>query len=173
MRRRDHGYAPDERTPYPDRHDGVYAIMAETLQIIGAILVLAGFAGAQLGWVGAASVSYLTVNAVGAALLAILALLDGAWGFLLLEGVWTVVSVISLAGALRRSALRRSPLRSSALRRGVLHRRPRLRAVLDREHGDQQHDQEGDLGAGVGQTHRDRGERQDGADRAVAQPADP
>ncbi len=75
------------------------------LQIIGAVLVLTGFAASQLGWLGARSISYLTLNIVGAALLAALALHDGDWGFLLLEGVWVAVSLASLGRELRvRSA---------------------------------------------------------------------
>jgi hypothetical protein len=95
--------------------------MTDLLQIIGAVLVLTGFAGSQLGWVGARSVSYLTVNAVGAGLLAALALHGREWGFLLLEGVWTLVSLVSLTGVLRH--------------------RPSLRPVLDRQRGHQQQDQ--------------------------------
>lgn len=113
--------APDERTPYPAQHDGVYAIMTDLLQIVGALLVLGGFTGAQLGWLDARSVPYLSVNAAGAALLAALALHDRDWGFLLLEGVWAVVSLGSLAGVLRR----RTP----------------LRPVLDGQHHDQEPDQ--------------------------------
>jgi hypothetical protein len=121
IRRRDQAPAPDERTPYPAWHDGVYAIMTDLLQIAGALLVLGGFTGAQLGWLGARSVTYLILNAAGAALLAALALHDRSWGFLLLEGVWTVVSLISLAGVLRG--------------------RPAPRPVLDGQHRDQEPDQ--------------------------------
>jgi hypothetical protein len=113
--------APDERTPHPAQHDGVYAIMTDSLQIAGALLVLGGFTGAQLGLLDARSVSYLSVNAAGAALLAALARHDRDWGFLLLEGVWAVVSLGSLAGVLRR----RTP----------------LRPVLDGQHHDQEPDQ--------------------------------
>jgi hypothetical protein len=73
----------------------------DVLQIIGALLVLAGYAGSQLGWVSARSIPYLMVNIFGAGLLAWLAWTSRDWGFLLLEGVWTLVSVVSLAAVLR------------------------------------------------------------------------
>jgi len=75
--------------------------MIQVLQVVGAILILAGFAGAQAGWLDGKSVPYLVLNVAGAAILAIVAGLDGDWGFLLLEGVWTIVSLVSLAGVLR------------------------------------------------------------------------
>ena len=79
--------------------------MAVILQIIGAVLVLTGFAASQLGGLGAKSIPYLALNVVGAALLAALALHDGDWGFLLLEGVWVTVSLASIGRELRvRSA---------------------------------------------------------------------
>lgn len=95
--------APDDRTPYPAFDDGVQRIMTTTLQLIGAVLVLTGFAASQLGWVSARSRPYLIINAIGAGLLAALALHDRDWGFLLLEGVWTAVSLISLTAGLGRS----------------------------------------------------------------------
>lgn len=75
--------------------------MTQILQLIGAVLVLSGFAASQLGWAGARSIPYLVVNSAGAGLLAGLAWSGADWGFLLLEGVWTAVSLISLTAALR------------------------------------------------------------------------
>jgi len=42
---------------------------------------------------------YLALNLVGSAILAVLALVESQWGFLLLEGVWAIVSAWSLARA--------------------------------------------------------------------------
>jgi hypothetical protein len=70
--------------------------MATVLQLIGAILVLVGFAGVQFGWTRADAWGYLVVNTVGSAILAGLALADDQWGFLLLEGVWALVSAWGL-----------------------------------------------------------------------------
>jgi len=70
--------------------------MTELLQIVGAVLVLAGFAAAQLGRVDAKSIGYLVVNLAGAGLLAAVAVTGRDWGFLLLEGTWAFVSAYAL-----------------------------------------------------------------------------
>ena len=44
---------------------------------------------------------YLTLNLTGSALLAALAWVETQWGFLLLEGVWALVSASGLAARLR------------------------------------------------------------------------
>ena len=76
-------------------------MFAQILQLIGALLVLAGFTLAQLRMLDPQSLPYLIVNAVGAGILAALAFEERQWGFLLLEGVWTVVSVAGLVHRLR------------------------------------------------------------------------
>ena len=81
----------------------------QAVQIVGAILVLLAFTGAQVGIVQPRSLSYLVLNVVGAGTLAVLAALGRQYGFLLLEAVWTIVSVTSLAQLLaRRRALARN-----------------------------------------------------------------
>jgi hypothetical protein len=70
--------------------------MDQVIQILGALMILAGFAGAQAGRLRLDSVAYLALNLVGSAILASLALLEEQWGFVLLEGVWTAVSAWSL-----------------------------------------------------------------------------
>jgi len=75
----------------------------QLLQLTGAILVLSGFTLAQMRVLDPQSLTYLTLNAVGAAILAALAFEERQWGFLLLEGVWTLVSVAGLIGRLRAS----------------------------------------------------------------------
>ena len=75
--------------------------MLALLQLVGALLVLAGFTLAQLGRLDPQSIPYLVVNLVGSAILAALALEERQWGFLLLEGVWALVSLAGLVGRLR------------------------------------------------------------------------
>lgn len=72
--------------------------MSAGLQILGALAVLAAFLGAQLKLLGVASFTYLALNLAGSATLAILAASSSQWGFLLLEGAW---SVVSLAGIIK------------------------------------------------------------------------
>ena len=75
--------------------------MDQVVQVIGALLILAGYAAAQLGVMRVDSRLYLVLNLVGSALLAYLAAIDDQWGFLLLESVWAIVSAWSLARVLR------------------------------------------------------------------------
>ena len=48
--------------------------MDQVIQIVGALMILAGFAGAQLGRLRVDSLAYLLLNLVGSAVLAYLAL---------------------------------------------------------------------------------------------------
>jgi hypothetical protein len=70
--------------------------MDQIVQIIGALLILAAFAAAQFGRLDVESKAYLWLNLVGSIILAVLALQEEQWGFLLLEAVWAVVSAYSL-----------------------------------------------------------------------------
>jgi hypothetical protein len=75
--------------------------MDQVVQIAGALMILAGYAGLQLGRISAVSRVYLWLNLVGSVILAILAVAEEQWGFVLLEGVWSVVSAWSLVQVLR------------------------------------------------------------------------
>jgi len=66
------------------------------LQIAGAILILAGFGAAQAGRLSTHSYAYLWVNLVGSALLAVLAVIERQWGFVLLETAWALITVCGL-----------------------------------------------------------------------------
>jgi hypothetical protein len=70
-------------------------------QIIGAVFILAAFAALQFGRWQPDSVVYLVANIIGAATLAVVAAAGGDPGFLLLEGVWTLVSLWALVQKLR------------------------------------------------------------------------
>ena len=71
--------------------------MGLVVQMTGALLVLGAFALLQLRVLRPTSVPYLLMNAVGAAVLASNAGVNGQWGFVLLNTVWCAVSLASLA----------------------------------------------------------------------------
>ena len=75
--------------------------MEQIVQVAGALLILAAFAGAQFGKLDQRSISYLVLNLIGSIILALLAASEDQYGFLLLETVWAIVSAWSLTVELR------------------------------------------------------------------------
>lgn len=73
--------------------------MDQLVQIVGALLILTAFAAVQFDRMRPDSRAYLTLNLIGSAILAVLALTSSQWGFLLLEGVWALVSAWGLIAA--------------------------------------------------------------------------
>lgn len=71
--------------------------MDQFIQILGAVLILTAYTLAQLKMLDGKSYPYLALNLAGSALLAMLAAAGTQWGFLLLEGTWALVSLISLS----------------------------------------------------------------------------
>ncbi|MBX5489890.1 MAG: hypothetical protein IRZ14_01940 [Chloroflexi bacterium] len=75
--------------------------MEQVLQVVGAVLILVAYVLAQIGVVRPDAYLYLLLNLSGSTLLAVLAWSGQQWGFLLLEGVWALVSLWSLGRRLR------------------------------------------------------------------------
>jgi hypothetical protein len=70
--------------------------MSQIVQVIGALAILAAFVAAQAKFFDVRSWAYLWLNFLGALILGIVAWHARQYGFLLLEGVWTIVSAWGL-----------------------------------------------------------------------------
>lgn len=78
--------------------------MSQVIQVFGSVLVLIGFTLSQLGRLDASSRIYLVMNLSGSFILAVDAFIERQWGFLLLEGIWALISGISLTRKPRGAA---------------------------------------------------------------------
>ncbi|WP_410011395.1 CBU_0592 family membrane protein [Streptomyces nigrescens] len=70
-------------------------------ELCGSLFVLSSFLAAQAGRLSPGSTTYLALNLAGSSILAIVALDQHSWGFLLLEGVWAAVSAAALVPVFR------------------------------------------------------------------------
>jgi hypothetical protein len=70
--------------------------LAQVVSIAGAAMVLGAFAALQFHKLGPRNVVYLILNVVGSACLAIAAVIEALWAFVVLNTVWGLVSLRSL-----------------------------------------------------------------------------
>ncbi len=78
--------------------------MGALVQIAGALLILIPFVLAQFRLLQTNAWQYLVMNAVGSSILCANAFLGAQWGFVLLEGVWALVSLWWLVALARGNA---------------------------------------------------------------------
>jgi len=71
-------------------------------QLFGAALQLMAFGAGQVGWLAAKAAPYLILNVVGSVLLLIDAVGMMAWGFIILESAWLLISLFGLWQAGRK-----------------------------------------------------------------------
>ena len=74
--------------------------MIQLISLFAALLILIPFAMTQLSRMKTTSVSYLAMNLVGSGILTAIAVEGRQYGFILLEGVWALMSAIGLVRAL-------------------------------------------------------------------------
>jgi len=71
------------------------------VQLAGSLAILVPFVLVQFKRMTSDSLVYLVLNTAGSGVLALDAALGAQWGFLLLEGVWAIVSLVGVVRVLR------------------------------------------------------------------------
>jgi hypothetical protein len=65
----------------------------QIISIVGAALILGAYLAFQRQWLERHHRSYHALNFIGSTLLTVVAVADGRIGFILLEGVWALISI--------------------------------------------------------------------------------
>ena len=69
--------------------------------IAGAVLILIAYTSNQMGRLELATLRYQILNFVGGAALFVTAITETQYGFMLMEGAWTIVSLYGLVKVVR------------------------------------------------------------------------
>jgi hypothetical protein len=75
--------------------------MLQVISVLGALAVLAAYAANQFMLIGPSNFSYSAINFVGSTVLTVIAVIEVQWGFILLEGVWAILSLWAIITILR------------------------------------------------------------------------
>ena len=70
--------------------------MIQIISLIGAFIVLVPFAAVQFNYLSSHSLAYQTLNFIGGVTLFSIAVIESQYGFILMEGVWSIVSLIGM-----------------------------------------------------------------------------
>jgi hypothetical protein len=75
--------------------------MLQIISLLGAVLILFPFAASQLGRLRTLSMTYQLMNLIGSSTLTAVAVLESQYGFILLEGVWALMSLVGVRRVMR------------------------------------------------------------------------
>jgi hypothetical protein len=76
-------------------------MLLQVISVFRALAILGAYAANLLGWLGPANLSYSVANLIGSGLLTFIAIVDKQLGFILLEGMWALVSLWGMIYVLR------------------------------------------------------------------------
>lgn len=85
-------------------------MLLQLISIAGAVLILAAYAAHQAGRMSRETPAYHVINAGGGALLLVTAVATWQIGFIVLEGAWTIISLVALVRPGRGRARREPPM---------------------------------------------------------------
>lgn len=85
--------------------------MLQAISVVGALAILGAYAANQLGRVDLDNLPYQIANLVGSAILTAVAVIEVQLGFILLEGMWALVSLRSVVKILSGNPPRRGDAR--------------------------------------------------------------
>ncbi len=77
--------------------------MLQILSVFGALAILGAFAAQQFHWLDASTLPYQFLNLVGSGILAVVAVVEGQYGFILLESAWALVSLWGIITVWRKA----------------------------------------------------------------------
>jgi hypothetical protein len=72
------------------------SLARQLASFVGALLILVAYVGHQMRWMDARKAGYNILNAAGSAVLAYIAFHPFQLGFVILEVVWTLISIYAL-----------------------------------------------------------------------------
>jgi hypothetical protein len=78
------------------RPGGLKVEWVQIISILGAIQILLAYVASQARRMKPQSLAYNALNFVGSTFLTFVAVVDRQWGFILLEGVWALVSLVAI-----------------------------------------------------------------------------
>jgi len=75
--------------------------MLQIVSVLGALAILGAYIANQLRFIGPSNMSYSVMNFIGSTILTVIAVIEVQWGFILLEGVWALMSLWGIITLLR------------------------------------------------------------------------